>query len=145
MEHGAKPHLKHLTEYFALLYEFSKMGEDESQFLISIHAISTMVNFYLGQKSVDYVRQLFVLNSLESLSNFNYMINHAVIVLDSLRLLPVLNLARTSLWLMLGNLFKNGIDLTMFFVICLISLIVSKLITAKRKDTHSSQKNFELL
>lgn len=55
MEHGAKPHLKHLTEYFALLYEFSKMGEDESQFLISIHAISTMVNFYLGQKSHDYV------------------------------------------------------------------------------------------
>lgn len=87
MEHGAKPHLKHLTEYFALLYEFSKMGEDESQFLISIHAISTMVNFYLGQKSVDYVSQLiFLLNSLESYSSFNFIINFAVFVLDSLQL-----------------------------------------------------------
>ncbi|XP_052133303.1 ubiquitin carboxyl-terminal hydrolase puf isoform X2 [Frankliniella occidentalis] len=55
MEHGAKTHLKHLTEYFALLLEFSKMGEEECQFLISIHAISTMVNFYLGQKSHEYV------------------------------------------------------------------------------------------
>lgn len=55
MEHGAKTHLKHLTEYFALLLEFSKMGEEECQFLISVHAISTMVNFYLGQKSHEYV------------------------------------------------------------------------------------------
>lgn len=61
MEHGAKPHLKHLTEYFALLYEFAKMGEEESQFLISIHAISTMVNFYLGQKSHDYVSNTYKL------------------------------------------------------------------------------------
>ena len=55
MEHGAKAHLKHLTEYFAFLNEFSKMGEEESQFLISVHAISSMVNFYLGQKAQDYV------------------------------------------------------------------------------------------
>ncbi|XP_034239169.1 ubiquitin carboxyl-terminal hydrolase puf isoform X4 [Thrips palmi] len=55
MEHGAKTHLKHLTEYFALFLEFSKMGEEECQFLISVHAISTMVNFYLGQKSHEYV------------------------------------------------------------------------------------------
>ena len=62
MEHGAKAHLKHLTEYFALLNEFSKMGEEESQFLISVHAISSMVNFYLGQKAQDYVSTLHIIN-----------------------------------------------------------------------------------
>ncbi|KAH0521479.1 Ubiquitin carboxyl-terminal hydrolase 34, partial [Microtus ochrogaster] len=31
MEHGVKPHSKHLTEYFAFLYEFAKMGEEEPQ------------------------------------------------------------------------------------------------------------------
>jgi hypothetical protein len=60
MEHGAKAHLKHLTEYFAFLNEFSKMGEEESQFLISVHAISSMVNFYLGQKAQDYVSNLVI-------------------------------------------------------------------------------------
>ncbi|XP_063231242.1 ubiquitin carboxyl-terminal hydrolase 34 isoform X2 [Bacillus rossius redtenbacheri] len=58
MEHGAKAHLKHLSEYFAFLNEFSKMGEEESQFLISVQAISSMVNFYLGQKAQDYVEVL---------------------------------------------------------------------------------------
>ncbi|CAH2011093.1 unnamed protein product [Acanthoscelides obtectus] len=55
MEHGAKAHLKHLTEYFGFLYEFSKMGEEESKFLLAIGAINTMVHFYLGQKSNDFV------------------------------------------------------------------------------------------
>jgi ubiquitin carboxyl-terminal hydrolase 34 len=55
LEHGAKAHLKHLAEYFAFLNEFSKMGEEESQFLISVNAISSMVNFYLGQKAQDCV------------------------------------------------------------------------------------------
>ena len=32
MEHGVKPHSKHLTEYFAFLYEFAKMGEEEVQY-----------------------------------------------------------------------------------------------------------------
>lgn len=32
MEHGVKPHSKHLTEYFAFLYEFAKMGEEEVRF-----------------------------------------------------------------------------------------------------------------
>ncbi|XP_041905268.1 ubiquitin carboxyl-terminal hydrolase 34 isoform X1 [Corvus kubaryi] len=50
MEHGVKPHSKHLTEYFAFLYEFAKMGEEESQFLLSLQAISTMVHFYMGTK-----------------------------------------------------------------------------------------------
>ncbi|XP_074042316.1 ubiquitinyl hydrolase 1 puf isoform X2 [Leptinotarsa decemlineata] len=55
MEHGAKAHLKHLTEYFGFLYEFSKMGEDESKFLLAVGAINTMVHFYLGQKVNDFV------------------------------------------------------------------------------------------
>ncbi|GFW68785.1 ubiquitin carboxyl-terminal hydrolase 34 [Trichonephila clavipes] len=58
IEHGAKQHLKHLTEYFAFLLEFAKMGEEECQFLLSIEAISTIVNFYLGQKASDYVEIL---------------------------------------------------------------------------------------
>ncbi|XP_018562913.1 ubiquitin carboxyl-terminal hydrolase 34 [Anoplophora glabripennis] len=55
MEHGAKAHLKHLTEYFGFLYEFSKMGEEESKFLLAVGAINTMVHFYLGQKVNDFV------------------------------------------------------------------------------------------
>ncbi|CAH1127870.1 unnamed protein product [Ceutorhynchus assimilis] len=55
MEHGAKAHLKHLTEYFNFLYEFSKMGEEESQFLLAVGAINSMVHFYLGQKANDFV------------------------------------------------------------------------------------------
>lgn len=35
MEHGVKPHSKHLTEYFAFLYEFAKMGEEEVG--VSVH------------------------------------------------------------------------------------------------------------
>ncbi|KAL6440116.1 hypothetical protein ACFW04_003021 [Cataglyphis niger] len=54
MEH-AKQHLKHLTEYFSFLYEFSKMGDDEAVFLIRVQAISTMVNFYLGHKTHEFV------------------------------------------------------------------------------------------
>ncbi|XP_041108947.1 ubiquitin carboxyl-terminal hydrolase 34 isoform X2 [Polyodon spathula] len=54
MEHGVKPHSKHLTEYFAFLYEFAKMGEEEvsriSQFLLSLQTISIMVHFYMGTK-----------------------------------------------------------------------------------------------
>ncbi|XP_044746055.1 ubiquitin carboxyl-terminal hydrolase 34 isoform X3 [Coccinella septempunctata] len=55
MEHGAKAHLKHLTEYFGFLYEFSKMGDEECKFLLAVGAISTTVNFYLGQKANDFV------------------------------------------------------------------------------------------
>jgi hypothetical protein len=74
MEHGAKAHLKHLTEYFAFLNEFSKMGEEESQFLISVRAVSSMVNFYLGQKAQDYVSNfnvlLLVKHHLQQTMNF---------------------------------------------------------------------------
>lgn len=55
MEHGAKAHLKHLTEYFGFLYEFSRMGEEESKFLLTIGAIHTMVDFYLGHKVHEFV------------------------------------------------------------------------------------------
>ncbi|KAM3962482.1 LOW QUALITY PROTEIN: ubiquitinyl hydrolase 1 puf [Aphomia sociella] len=51
MENGARSHLRHLTEYFSLLYEFSKMGEEEGKFMLRINAISMMVNFYLGQNT----------------------------------------------------------------------------------------------
>ncbi|KAJ8674345.1 hypothetical protein QAD02_005607 [Eretmocerus hayati] len=54
MDH-AKQHLKHLTEYFGFLYEFSKMGEEETMFLIKAQAISTMINFYLGHKTHEFV------------------------------------------------------------------------------------------
>ncbi|KAL1414805.1 hypothetical protein MTO96_007264 [Rhipicephalus appendiculatus] len=57
IEHGAKQHLRHLTEYFAFLLEFAKMGEEECQFLLSIEAITTIVSFYLGHK-LDYVEMV---------------------------------------------------------------------------------------
>lgn len=53
MDHGVRPHSKFLTEYFAFLLEFAKMGDEESFFLINVNAISTMVNFYLGQKQAE--------------------------------------------------------------------------------------------
>ena len=49
MEHGAKSHLRNLTEYFAFLFEFAKMGDTETRFLLAIECITTMVNFYLSQ------------------------------------------------------------------------------------------------
>lgn len=56
MEHGAKAHLKHLTEYFGFLYEFSKMGEEESKYLLAVGAIHTMVHFYLGKSTNCYFK-----------------------------------------------------------------------------------------
>ena len=49
MEHGAKSHLRNLTEYFAFLFEFAKMGDTETRFLLATECITTMVNFYLSQ------------------------------------------------------------------------------------------------
>nr|KAG5696977.1 hypothetical protein BaRGS_008439 [Batillaria attramentaria] len=51
IEHGVRPHSKYLTEYFAFLLEFAKIGEEECMFLININAIATMVSFYMGQKA----------------------------------------------------------------------------------------------
>lgn len=69
MEHGAKAHLKHLTEYFGFLYEFSRMGEEESKFLLAVGAIHTMIDFYLGHKVHEFV-------SNEGISNRIFQIKH---------------------------------------------------------------------
>ncbi|VVC94832.1 unnamed protein product [Leptidea sinapis] len=55
MESGARSHLRHLTEYFSLLHEFSKMGEEEGRFMLRANAISTMINFYLGHHSTQQI------------------------------------------------------------------------------------------
>ncbi len=44
---AARPHLKYLTELFRFLYDFAKLGEDETRFLLSVSAISVLVEFYL--------------------------------------------------------------------------------------------------
>ncbi len=43
----ARPHLKYLTELFRFLYDFAKLGEEETRFLLSVKAIATVVEFYL--------------------------------------------------------------------------------------------------
>merc|ERR1719187_250965 len=43
----ARPHLKHLTELFSFLLDFAKLGDQEAEFLLTIQAISTCVEFYL--------------------------------------------------------------------------------------------------
>lgn len=44
-----------MTEYFSMLHEFSKLGDEESKFLIAIQCITTVVNFYLGLKGHEFV------------------------------------------------------------------------------------------
>lgn len=56
MEHGAKAHLRHLSEFFGLLYEFCRMGEEETLFLLKINVIRSVADFYLGHKTQDCVR-----------------------------------------------------------------------------------------
>ncbi|CAH1793285.1 unnamed protein product [Owenia fusiformis] len=51
---NVKPSSKHLTEYFAFMLDFAKMGSNECIFLIHISAISTFINFYMGHKPADY-------------------------------------------------------------------------------------------
>ena len=43
----AKPHLKHLTELFSFLLDFAKLGDQEAEFLLSVQAVTTCVEFYL--------------------------------------------------------------------------------------------------
>lgn len=59
---GQKPHSKYLAEYFAFLYEFAKLGEEECLFLLNVEAIATMVNFYTGHKLQENYVSLPVLN-----------------------------------------------------------------------------------
>ncbi len=47
MEHGVKPHSKHLTEYFAFLYEFAKMGEEEVTTTYLFNYFSIYLRIYL--------------------------------------------------------------------------------------------------
>lgn len=56
MEHGAKAHLRHLSEFFGLLFEFSRMGDEETVFLLRIGVIKSVADFYLGNKTHDNVR-----------------------------------------------------------------------------------------
>ncbi|XP_034127627.1 ubiquitin carboxyl-terminal hydrolase puf isoform X1 [Drosophila guanche] len=50
LEHGARSHLRHLSEYFSLLCEFSRMGDEEAMFLLRIGVLKSLVDFYLGNK-----------------------------------------------------------------------------------------------
>lgn len=58
MEHGAKAHLRHLSEFFGLLFEFSRMGDEETLFLLRIGVIKSVADFYLGNKTQDCVSVL---------------------------------------------------------------------------------------
>uniref|UniRef100_A0A1I8PAA3 DUF3517 domain-containing protein n=1 Tax=Stomoxys calcitrans TaxID=35570 RepID=A0A1I8PAA3_STOCA len=53
MEHGAKAHLRNLSEFFGLLFEFSRMGDEETLFLLRIGVIKSVADFYLGNKNHD--------------------------------------------------------------------------------------------
>ncbi|XP_052863668.1 ubiquitin carboxyl-terminal hydrolase puf [Anopheles cruzii] len=55
MEHGAKAHSRHLSEFFGLLYEFSRMGEEEAVFLLRINVIRSVADFYLGHKGQECI------------------------------------------------------------------------------------------
>lgn len=59
LENGAKTHQRHLSEFFGLLYEFAKMGEEEAAFLLKVNVIKSVVDFYLGHKLSDNVSNFF--------------------------------------------------------------------------------------
>ncbi|KAL4111819.1 hypothetical protein QTP88_015704 [Uroleucon formosanum] len=54
MEQNIKNCIRNMTEYFSMLHEFSKLGDEESKFLIAIQCITTVVNFYLGLKGHEF-------------------------------------------------------------------------------------------
>ena len=43
----ARPHIKNLSELFRFLSDFSKLGPEETKFLLSVQTISIFVDFYL--------------------------------------------------------------------------------------------------
>ena len=43
----ARPHIKNLSELFRFLSDFSKLGGEETKFLLSVQTISIFVDFYL--------------------------------------------------------------------------------------------------
>lgn len=65
MTSGSRPHCKYLSEYFALLYDFAKMGDAESQFMLQVNAINTMVLFFMSHKTQEtFVSVSFFIDSL---------------------------------------------------------------------------------
>jgi hypothetical protein len=64
----ARPHLKYLSEFYSFLFDFAKLGEEETRFLLSIQAISTLVDFYL--KAINMSPDSIV----SSLSFFKYLL-----------------------------------------------------------------------
>lgn len=65
MEQNIKHFIRNMAEYFTLLHEFSKLGDEESKFLISIQCITTVINFYLGLKGHEFVSIIYILYKLE--------------------------------------------------------------------------------
>nr|NP_001262922.1 puffyeye, isoform G [Drosophila melanogaster]AGB96302.1 puffyeye, isoform G [Drosophila melanogaster] len=55
LEHGARANLRHLSEYFGLLCEFSRMGDEEAMYLLRIGVLKSLVDFYLGHKQTDSI------------------------------------------------------------------------------------------
>lgn len=55
MEQNIKNYIRNMAEYFSLLHEFSKLGDDESKFLVVTQCITTVVNFYLCLKGHEFV------------------------------------------------------------------------------------------
>ena len=43
----ARPHIKNLSELFRFLSDFSKLGPEETKFLLSVQTISIFIDFYL--------------------------------------------------------------------------------------------------
>ena len=44
---AARPYVKNLSELFRFLFDFAKLGNEETRFLLSVQTISTFVDFYL--------------------------------------------------------------------------------------------------
>ena len=59
---SARPHLRYWTEFFRFLYDFAKLGEEETRFLLSVRAITSLVDFYLKtiKQSPDNVSSLII-------------------------------------------------------------------------------------
>ncbi|XP_052835680.1 ubiquitin carboxyl-terminal hydrolase puf [Drosophila gunungcola] len=55
LEQGARSNLRHLSEYFGLLCEFSRMGDEEAMYLLRIGILKSLVDFYLGHKQTDSI------------------------------------------------------------------------------------------
>ncbi len=61
LDGGEKPQCKYLSEYFAFLFEFAKMGEEEGLFMLHSATISTMIAFFMGHKMQEnYVSTIFL-------------------------------------------------------------------------------------